>query len=104
MSLHKLASYLCDSLKLISLRQALYKKQRSTEQNSPRMGPVLQEMLRGWDGALERQLSSDWQSQERRLTDIAEFLATLSRLREQAKDQLSTAIKRTEAAEATLSE
>ena len=55
----------------------------------------------GSQAALERQLLSamaDRQSQERRRIDLTESSTTLSRLREQAEDQASTAIKKAKAA------
>src|SRR6266849_5539409 len=107
MSLHKLARYLSDLPKLVALKQALYKKQHSPEQNSPsktclgRCWRTCCTVGMGSQAALERQLSSamaDWQSQERRRIDLTESLTTLSRLRKRAEDQASTAIKKAKAA------
>jgi chromosome segregation ATPase len=56
--------------------------------------------------SLEHQLvtaSNDRQTLDRRLTDLADSLATTTRLREHAEEQATAAIKRAEQAEATLS-
>ena len=91
-----------DRIKAGALQEAAFYRAKLAAYEAGVAGDVAR-LERDRAAALERQLSSamaDRQSQERRLTDLTESLTTMSRLREQAEDQASTAIKRAEAAEA----
>lgn len=91
-----------ERIKTGALQEAAFYQAKLAAYEAGAVGDVAR-LERDRAAALERQLASamtDRQSQERRLTELTESLATLSKLREQAEDQASAAIKRAEVAEA----